>query len=373
MTPIPTEAPKTDKKFFDENQAVSMTRPGNLSSVAHEAPVCIDTDKKTEQNYTEQTPAEQNGKKKERLVISKKNIIAFGASILVIAGIIGSAFGLSSSNKNKSENNISPNEANNEAQDSLSTQETTAGLVITEGTNGENTTITLSSSEESGQTNNSESASVTSEYLGEIKFADQTMTLEEMQAITSIEDWAKVSVANRAAYFLLTNTVEYNGTSIDKFDAYASQTSLQDAISLFAMSSIEKELDSAIYADTTNVMKMASASYYYTETKDGEVRPAFMSFAEKMGADTENVGVNLIYISCGSLRQVGKDELTGEDIVFTNITFRIEGRDGTLIKDVQTIQMIEVPVRLMSGEEVIVYMEGLGIDGQASPDSNYPY
>ncbi len=372
MTLIPTEAPKTDKKFFDENQAVNMTRPGNLSSLAHEAPVCIDTDKKTWQNYTEQTPAEQNDKKKERLVISKKNIIAFGASILVIAGIIGSAFGLSNSNKNKSENNISPNETNNEAQDSLSTQETMAGIVITEGTNDSDATVTLPN-ETLNQTNNSESASVTSEYLGEIKFADQTMTLEEMQAITSIEDWAKVSVANRAAYFLLTNTVEYNGTSIDKFDAYASQTSLQDAISLFAMNSIEKELNSAIYADDTNAMKIASASYYYTETTDGKVEPAFRSFADKMISSKENTGVNLTFISCGSIRQVGKDKLTGEDIIFTNITFKAENRDGTLIKDAQTIQIIEVPVRLMSGEEVMVYMEGLGTDGIASPDSNYPY
>lgn len=228
---------------------------------------------------------------------------------------------------------------------------------------------------------------VNSEIYGDMKYLEQTTSLEDMKNISDLDEWAKLSPVDRAAYFILTNDISVEGFPIESINQYTEEHSFDESIALFGVGNIGVILYDASLHKGLEAAKLASAKYYYSVLPSGEIESTYEAWVEQMKNGKGNGdSTGYQYINSGISRQTGKDALTGKNIIFTNISIErvvtqvVSYSDGTatgtlgeIIDPEYTVQLIEVPIRLENGSEVIFFMIGNEIDGEASPDTNYPY
>jgi len=285
----------------------------------------------------------------------KKTILA-----IVILSLLLSACSCASSDSKEIESlNQKISDLEKQGESTSETESTTAATVQAE---------TTSQSLSSNAANNPE-------IFSNIEYLPQYKSLAEMKAIDNIEDWAKLSPVDRAAYFVLTNGIGNNGHTINDINGYTADNSFSDSMSLFALGDKQGELQSAFDQGGLEAIKLISATHYYTMTLSGGIEPTFKSSADTLSSQVGGIlNNNMVFVKSGTPRQTGKDTLTGKPITFTNVTYVTESMDGNkIIKPETTVQLIEVPVHLETGEDVIVFMSGYEIAGEASPDTNYPY
>lgn len=243
----------------------------------------------------------------------------------------------------------------------------------------ESTTVSPSTASVQGETTSQPISNETlvnsnPEIYSNIEYLPQTMSLEEMQAIDTLEEWADVSPANRAAYFLLTNG--YSGHTAEDINDWTTEKTFFDSLKFFAKSDLSKATASAFAYDGLESVKIGLSQQYYLKNAAGELEPGTTTISDYFMQDHDGGSSNtdLVFLKSGTPRQIGKDALTGEPIIFTNVTYEARSNDGSTVqKPESTMQLIEVPVHLETGEDVIFYMMGYGADGETTPDADYPY
>lgn len=221
---------------------------------------------------------------------------------------------------------------------------------------------------------------INSQIYEGVTYLEQTTSLEDMKSITDLDEWVKLSAVDRAAYFLLTNEISCQGYPIDSINLYTNENTFNKSIGLFGVGAPWDVFEAASYKTGLESKKLASAMYYYTVLPSGDLNENYESLIKELkvidGHGTKN---NFEYVNNGTPRQTGRDALNGNKIIFTNVSIQkvvTETQDnnlGEVIVPEYTVQLIEVPIRLENGMEVMFYMIGDQVDGEASPDADYPY
>lgn len=285
--------------------------------------------------HREPAPKEKNNSRRNKL-------IAVGAGAMLFAGIgMGVGIGLSS-------NGEKPPQAVESSAPAEPAPEVTPSTEPTPDTDGE--TIT----------NNSE-------FTGVI--LEQTLTIEEMDAITDIGDFAKLPYGDRLAFALdkkpnmgvasPDNDIGYNDPSA--IPAYIWQT---------------LEMSSMNGADTFEGAKIISGKdYYTTDLRTGEIDTEYQQVADSViqtGGEGKSSSRVIVYEDSGEW-QKGFDR-EGNPIDFINITaYSGDAASGERIGGDMTFQTIRQEVRLLTGETVVYYPVAYSINGKISPDDGYDY
>jgi len=293
----------------------------------------------------------------------KKTIL----TILILSLLLSVCSCASSSSKEIESLNQKISELEKQGDSTIAPVSTTAASV-----QGETTSQPISN-----QTGTSETLdSSNPEIYSSIEYLPQTMSVEEMKAINTLEEWANVSPANRAAYFILTNEAGYTGHTAEDINNWTTKKSFYDSLDFYAGSDLSTVTDNAFAFDGIESVKQGLSEQYYLKNPSGELEPGTITLADffMQNHDGGSSNTNLVFLKSGTPRQTGKDALTGKPIVFTNITYKAMSQDGnTTQKPESTMQLIEVPVHLENGKDVIFFMGGYGADGETAPDTNYPY
>ena len=246
-----------------------------------------------------------------------------------------------------------------------------------EGTTTVSTTAVSVQAETTGQSLSSDEAN-NPEIFSNIEYLPQTKTLEEMKAIDNIEDWAKLSPVDRAVYFLMTNTTSVEGVSADQINSYTKEHSFSDSMAVFALGELVNASRSVFLSDGIEAAKLMGAEYYNTITSSGDILPGYKSASDWMMSDQADQGIynydtTMEFVSAGTPNQLTYDSLENNPINYTNVTYAYKTISTGEIYPASTIQMIVVPIQLETGEKVIWFMRGYGIDGKESPIENMPY
>lgn len=199
---------------------------------------------------------------------------------------------------------------------------------------------------------------------GSVEIYDQTVSVEQMDAM-SIEEFAKLSYADRAAYFHMKAPNRSAATIDEVFEP--------EVVPGFFWQGIR--IDAVGQSDPTEGAKMISAlAYYTTEKSTGEATDSYMtSAASILNNGGSGVGISdvMVYVDHGTT-QMGEDR-DGNPIEFTNISYKLTSQTGEDVAPVRTAQVFQIPIRLDDGRVVVSYPMGYTIDGQQSPVEGYPY
>jgi hypothetical protein len=194
----------------------------------------------------------------------------------------------------------------------------------------------------------------------------QKTTLEEMDAM-SVSDWAKLDFADRFAWGYEHIGRSYNIISVDITEADFEVIPSLMWEHAFSISTND--------ADPDVRAKLAGAYRYYTTEKvHGEISPSYQQTIDSVVQNGgEGLGADIEFEASdhGSL-QHGTDR-DGNPIDFFNVTYN-SGPEATYESSPErTSQAIRTPVQLLTGETILFYAIGYGIEGRQSPDDKYPY
>jgi len=203
-------------------------------------------------------------------------------------------------------------------------------------------------------------------FTGEV--LEQTLTIEEMDAITDITEFAQLPYADRLAY-TLDKLPSFGAATPDNDFGYTDPSS----IPAYFWQSVDGM--SINTEDTLQGAKTVSAVDYYTTEADGTIDTEYQQVAnsvlENGGAGKSNATTR-IYEDSGEW-QSGLDR-DGKPIDFINVTSYVgDSATGERIAGDITYQVIRQEVKLLSGESVIYYPIAYSVDGKASPVSGYDY
>ena len=321
-------------------------------------------------DYIDKLRADNNNKK-ETVTLKKKTLALMGACALTITLAVGSIVACGSKPKaadtlDLTVNNKKQTESN---ADSIDTSSDYSDSEIADDTETTDTSDTSNSSEtpktpENTNNTNSNEASAETKPEGQpyAEILEQTISLEAMDAM-SIDDFAKLPYADRAAYVyeklpklpcaLLSD--ELNKMYITD---YYQQTLKNGAISL---------------TDTTEGAKVLGAYIYYSSNEDGSINNNFKTNTDETvanGGGKSNADYSE-YVTSGEV-QDGVDR-DGNKIKFINITYNKMDNDTQVKLSTHTDQIAIIPIKLDDGRTIVAYPSLYTIDGQQSPDPVYPY
>jgi hypothetical protein len=197
-------------------------------------------------------------------------------------------------------------------------------------------------------------------FVGEV--LEQTIGIDEMEAITDLNEFAKLPFADRVAYAISGQ----DGLVAEPTNDFAYKA--PEAIPGFYWQNIK---GSAINnADQLAAAKLVSIlKYYGTDLNTGEISDSYKQLADSV-LQNSGAGVGLanndVFVASGNWQQ-GTDR-EGNPIDFINITTYAAStstgeREGVDV----TTQVIRQQVKLLDGSIVVVYAQGYGIEGQQSP------
>lgn len=190
---------------------------------------------------------------------------------------------------------------------------------------------------------------------------DQTLTIREMDDISSPAEWATVSYADRVAYAIARNPSNFPVSELNN-DFLVERPDMLPSYVLQGVPSA-----AATNSNPLEAAKTFTAGVYYTTGSNYET--AFNEFAQASG----DVRFDKIYVHTDNGNwQSGKDA-NGQPIDFINVTYNIGSQTSDEISGERTTQVIRTEVRLLDGSPVVAYAGGRGIDGHNAPDSAYPY
>jgi hypothetical protein len=119
---------------------------------------------------------------------------------------------------------------------------------------------------------------------------------------------------------------------------------------------------------------ISAMAYYTTDAKTGEISSGYKKSVDtiiSVGGLGVGAGTTMNMEASGKT-QTGLDR-NGNEIEFTNITYKIADRNTNELIARDTSQAIRVAVKLQDGRTIVLYPMGYTISGQKSPDENYPY
>lgn len=208
-------------------------------------------------------------------------------------------------------------------------------------------------------TASTESASITGTVL------EQETEVETMDSM-SVEQFAQLSYADRLSYAVAKEPDLFTGIERDLVrEEPAYTTALWNEVSKYAMAAEDPVVGAKLFA---------VADYYTTDLTTGEISPEYADAVQTIteAGGSVNVTTDFNFDQAGDW-QSGSDRL-GTPVDFINVTYFFTRRDGSEVTDsTHTAQAIEVTVNTLSGQEVLFYPHGYGIEGVASPDDRYPY
>jgi hypothetical protein len=195
----------------------------------------------------------------------------------------------------------------------------------------------------------------------------QTTSIEAMEAMP-VETFARLSPADRFAYY----KAHAPNALIDTPSSDMS-TEHPDYIAGGTWQPIEAD---SLSADNITVgKKMYLAGLYYTvDTKTGSLNSAAqVSISNVESINGAGANDNYEYISNGQW-QHGVDG-NGKAIDFVNVTaHQIRTIGGAEVPgSLQTYQAIREHIKLLNGDEYIMFFQGYTEKGHAAPDPKYPY
>lgn len=264
-------------------------------------------------------------------------------------------------NKKQTESNADSIDTSSDYSDSEIADDTET----TDTSDASNSSETPKTPETTNNTNSNEASTETkSEKQPYAEILEQTTSLEAMDAM-SIDEFAGLPYADRAAY-------------------------VYEKMPDMPCSTIEKELDPAnivehyqqklkngaiSLTDTTEGAKVLGAYIYYSSNEDGSINNNFKTNTDETvanGGGKSNADYSE-YVTSGEV-QDGIDR-DGNKIKFINITYNL--MDSTTDADVKlsthTDQIAIIPIKLDDGRTIVAYPSLYTIEGQQSPDPVYPY
>jgi len=206
-----------------------------------------------------------------------------------------------------------------------------------------------------------------SEFTGAI--LEQTISIEAMDAITDINEFAKLGYGDRLA-FALDKEPDMAIASPNNDLGYDDPTYIPG----YYWQSVEGIAFNG--ADTLEGAKIISAKEYYTTNLiTGEIDPVYQEIANSViNTGGEGVGSNrvILYEDSG-VWQKGLDR-DGNPIDFINITaYSGDASTGERTGNDITYQTIRQEVHLLNGEDVVFYPAAYGVEGKISPVDGYDY
>lgn len=205
------------------------------------------------------------------------------------------------------------------------------------------------------------------EFVGAI--VEQTRTIEEMDSITDLNEFAKLPYADRLAFALAKRpnmAISYPGNDF----GFDDPTSIPG----YFWQSVEGTSFNGV--DTFEGAKIISAKdYYTTDLLTGEIDTEYQAVANSViqtGGEGKGSNRVIIFEDTGEW-QSGLDR-EGNEIDFINITAHSgDNATGERTAADLTYQTIRQEVLLLSGESVIFYPIGYSINGKNPPDDGYDY
>jgi hypothetical protein len=299
-------------------------------------------------------------KKKGRLTNAQKIMAYIAIASLLIGGGFGGGIAIAKSHEQPV---TTADSADSEATEP---QSTNSEIAV------ETTAVTVDSTPDTQSTTSTIEAQPTTtspeiKNPGSLEIFEQTISVEAMDAMT-IEEFAKVPYVDRAAYAYLKNPEFYeNAASIDEaFDPKIVVGFYWQP--LRRLSIINKNV-------TEGAKSISALAYYTTDENTGEIDDSYQASVDsilKNGGIYENTSDVMHYLGNGATQQ-GKDR-DGNDIEWTNITYQYYSRQtGELEGPLYTTQILQIAIKLDDGRTIVAYPGVYTIEGQQSPDPNYPY
>lgn len=285
---------------------------------------------------------------KKGLSRKEKNIVIGAVVLLIIQGI---SIGLGIS---RSVDNIKIYNRLIDVLKPATTQSTIVKVNSTPNTQTTTSTIETQLKTTNPETNNSSSLEV----------YKQTISVEAMDAMT-IEEFAKVSYANRAAYAYMKNPELNVADTKDTFDPTIIPDSYWQPIRKAALNAKDANEGAKIYSTTT---------FYTTNEQTGEISNEYQATVDSIisAGGVESIGDRYIYVDNG-VTQTGKDR-DGNNIEYTNITFQpTRIKTGEPSQPEYTAQTIQVTIKLDDGRIIVTYPMICATEGKRSPIEGKPY
>jgi hypothetical protein len=195
------------------------------------------------------------------------------------------------------------------------------------------------------------------------KIAEQTHTIAEMDAITDLNEFAKLPYADRFAYALAKNP-QLATSKPDNDFGYTTPSSIPP----YFWQSVE---GTAIGdGNTLEGAKIVSANQYYgTDLSTGEISASYKAASDSIlqnGGQGKTRADNDVFVDNGKW-QTGKDR-DGNPIDYINVTDQlVNNNDNSITRGEVTSQVIRQLVKLSNGDIYVTYPQGYGIEGHTSP------
>ena len=206
-----------------------------------------------------------------------------------------------------------------------------------------------------------------SEFTGEIM--EQTLSIEEMDAITDISEFAKLPYADRLAYALY--ATPDMGIATPDNDLGYDDTSLIPGYYWQQLGGMSMNTTDKLKSE-----KAISALYYYTTNlQTGEIDDTYVQVINNI---EQNAGEGVSNATTRVFEDSGKwqsgVDRSGKPIDFVNITsYFADTSSGEQVEASKTFQTVRQEVKLLNGDMVIFYPMAYGVDGKESPDTAYDY